>query len=167
MPRLYIARVELPKASHNQDALLSLHMKKIFRRPYLPTFLSATRPTLFSPSFAPHTLLYPRPYPLYDFPIPPSPLHTETRIPLLHLGAHNAPPPALHRAWYVLSSPTNINTERMPKQVWCILPFVALELPRLPCSKYCNYTVPVIGLELLWGVNEDEAQGTVCVDARE
>ena len=55
----------------------------------------------------------------------------------------------------------------MPEQIRRILPLVALELPRLARRQHRDDAVPVVGLELLGRVDDDEAQRAVRVDARE
>jgi len=55
----------------------------------------------------------------------------------------------------------------MPEQIRRVLPLVALELPRLACRQHRDDAVPVVGLELLGSVDDDEAQRPVRVDARQ
>lgn len=55
----------------------------------------------------------------------------------------------------------------MPKEFRWVLPFVAAELPCLARGKDGHDAVPVVGFELLRGVDEDEAESTRRVDARE
>lgn len=55
----------------------------------------------------------------------------------------------------------------MPKEFRWVLPFVAAELPCLARGENGNDAVPVVRFELLRGVDEDEAESTRRVDARE
>lgn len=55
----------------------------------------------------------------------------------------------------------------MPKEFRWVLPFIAAELPCLTRGEDGNDAVPVVGFELLRGVDEDEAESARRVDARE
>ena len=55
----------------------------------------------------------------------------------------------------------------MLKQIRRILPFITLKLPGLPRRKYCYQPIPIIGLELIGCVHENEAEGPSAVDAGE
>jgi len=125
---------------------------------------SLHRPSILTPSSTPHTLLNPIPYPLHNLSIPPPPTNPLLRIPLFDLRARHASPPTLNRTRYVLAPPSHIDTQSILEQVRRILPLVALELPRLPRRKDSNDAIPVVGLELLGGINQDEAKLFLCVD---
>ena len=53
----------------------------------------------------------------------------------------------------------------MLKQIRRILPFVRFELPCLSSREDRDDALPVVGLELLGGIDENETKGTVWVDA--
>ena len=55
----------------------------------------------------------------------------------------------------------------MPKEFRWVLPLIAAELPCLARGKDGHDAVPVIGFELLRGVDEDEAESAGRVNARE
>lgn len=55
----------------------------------------------------------------------------------------------------------------MLKQLHGSIPLVILKLPRLACCEHRDDSIPVIGFELLGGVDEDEAERAVGVDGRE
>lgn len=55
----------------------------------------------------------------------------------------------------------------MPKEFRWVLPFIAAELPCLTRGEDGHDAVPVVGFELLRGVDEDEAESARRVDARE
>lgn len=55
----------------------------------------------------------------------------------------------------------------MPKQFLGCLPLVILKLPRLPRREHRDDTRPVLGLELLGRVDDDEADGARGVDGRD
>lgn len=55
----------------------------------------------------------------------------------------------------------------MPKEFRWVLPFIAAELPCLTRGEDGHDAVPVVGFELLRGVDEDEAESAGGVDARE
>lgn len=121
-------------------------------------------PAFFVPASTPHALLNPIPYTLHNLPIPPSSTSPLLRVPLLHLGARYASPPALDGPRDVFSPPANVDTQGVLEQIGRILPFVTLELPSLTCREDGNHTVPVIRFELLGSVDEDEAEGALIVN---
>ena len=55
----------------------------------------------------------------------------------------------------------------MPEQLRRRLPLVAAKLPRLARGEDGDDAAPVVGLELLGGIDKDEAQGPRRVDGRE
>ena len=55
----------------------------------------------------------------------------------------------------------------MPKEFCWVLPLILAELPSLARGKDGHDAVPVIGFELLRGVDEDEAESAGRVNARE
>lgn len=67
----------------------------------------------------------------------------------------------------MLAAPADINAQYIAEQVGGVLPLVALELPRLAGGEDGDDAAPVVGLELLRGVDEDEAQGPLGVDVGE
>lgn len=125
------------------------------------------RPPILTPPPPPHTLLNPIPNPLHNLPIPPPPRDPQLRIPLLHPHGRNPPPPPPHRRRHLLPPPPYINAQRIPKQLGRMLPLVALELPGLPRGKDGDDAGPVVGFELLGGVDDDEAEGAGGVDGGE
>ena len=88
-------------------------------------------------------------------------------MPFVDTDADHAPSPSLHAGRHFLASPADVYTQRMFKQIRWIAPLVALELPRLTRGEDCNDAVPVVWLELLWGVDEDESERAVGVDGGE
>ena len=152
----HAVRAVEPSQRHASIALCSTH-------PPNPRLLF-NRPTVFTPTFTPHTLLHSVPYPLYHLPVSPPTTDSLLRVPLLNHRTSDAPPPTPDRTRHVLTSPPDIYPQRILEQVWSILPFVALELPRLPRGKDRNDAVPVIRFELLRGVDQDEAKWSLGVD---
>lgn len=55
----------------------------------------------------------------------------------------------------------------MLEQLHRIIPLVVLKLPRLARRQHRDDAIPVIGFELLGGIDEDEAERAVGIDARE
>lgn len=52
----------------------------------------------------------------------------------------------------------------MAEELGWVRPFVVLELPDLAGGKDCDDARPVLGLELFWAVDDDEARGADWVD---
>ena len=119
-------------------------------------FLSSPRSTLLHPALPSHAVLHPTPDALHNLSISPPTLHPQTAVPLVNLRTHDPSSPAFHCPRNLLSSPSYINPQSVFKQIRRLLPFVALELPGLSGGKYSNHTVPVVGLELFRGVDENE-----------
>lgn len=115
-----------------------------------------TRDTL-RPSPSPHTLLDGSPNALDDLSIAPSTFFTLASIPLLNLHTLDHSTPTLDGIRHLLASPTNINTEGVGKQLGSVGPLVTLKLPGLARGEDGNNSLPVVGLELIWSVDEDEA----------
>lgn len=88
-------------------------------------------------------------------------------IPLINRHSRNSSPPSLDRSREILSSPAHIDAHDMPKEFSWVLPFVAAELPCLARGKNGHDAIPVVGFELLRGIDEDEAESARRVDARE
>ena len=63
-----------------------------------------------------------------------------------------------------LATPANVDAERVLEQLVGVAPLVVLELPRLTCREHAHHVVPVLGLELLGTLDEEEAQGPRRVD---
>lgn len=55
----------------------------------------------------------------------------------------------------------------MPEEFRWVLPFIAAELPCLARGEDGHDAVPIVGFELLRGVDEDEAESAGRVDTRE
>jgi hypothetical protein len=125
-------------------------------------FLSGHESTLptrhaMGPSPSPHTLFDGSPNALDNLSIAPSAFLTLASIPLLNLHALDHTTPTLDRIRHLLASPTNINAECVGKQLRGVGPLVTLKLPGLARGEDGNNPLPVVGLELIWGVDEDEA----------
>jgi hypothetical protein len=116
------------------------------------------------PSPSPHALLDGRPNTLHHLTITPPSLVALAGIPFLNLHAldHSAPP--LDCIRHLLSSPADVDAQRVRKQLGRVGPFVTLKLPRLARREYGDNPLPIIRLELIWGVDEDEAQRALRVD---
>jgi hypothetical protein len=119
---------------------------------------------LLSPSSPPHTLLNARPQPLYDLPIPPPALLPLPCTPLVHAGSFDHASPSSDHLWYSFSVPAQVDAERMREQVRRVRPLVTLKLPCLASCEDRDDALPVIGLELVGCVDEDEAEGALGVD---
>lgn len=115
-------------------------------------------PALVPPPFRPHALLDPIPYPLHHLTISPPTLHAHVGVPLLDLGAADPTTPAAHRGGDVFPPPAHVDAHYVPEQFGWGLPLVAAELPRLARSKDRHDPAPVVRLELLRRVDEDEPQ---------
>ena len=133
---------------------------------YLTEFSLPYRATLLSPPFSPHAFLDAIPDPLNYFSIPPPPLHTHMCVPLLDLGAHNAPAPPLDCSRHILAAPSYIDAQYVLEQFRRTLPPIALELPRLTCGEYRHDAAPVVRLELLRRVDKNESQSALRVYGR-
>lgn len=123
-----------------------------------------SRPAFFPPPLGPHTLLNSIPDPLHHLPIPPPTLHAQVRVPFLDLGAADPAAPAAHRGGDVFPPPADVDAEHVPEQFGRGLPLVAAELPRLARRKDSHDPAPVVGLELLRRVDEDEPQRSGGID---
>ena len=88
-------------------------------------------------------------------------------IPLLDLRADDASSPSLDCTGYIIAFPADIDTESVLEQFRCGLPFVAFELPGLTRCEDGHDAVPVVGFELLGGVDEDESERALRIDARQ
>jgi hypothetical protein len=116
------------------------------------------------PPPSPHTLLDGSPNALDDLSIAPSTLLTLTSSPLLNLYTLDHATPSLDRIRHLFTSPANIDAEGVGKQLRCIGPLVALKLPGLTRCEDGNNPLPIVGLELIGGVDEDEAQRALGID---
>lgn len=87
------------------------------------------------------------------------------RIPLLYLCGRDASAPASDRSGDELAAPADVDAQDVAEEVRWILPLVAFELPGLAGGEDGYDAAPVVGFELLWGVDEDEAEGALGVDA--
>ena len=110
------------------------------------------------PSPSPHTLLDGSPNAFDDLSIAPSALLTLAGIPLLNLHTLDHTAPSLDRIRHLFASPANIDAEGVGKQLRGIGPLVTLKLPGLARGEDGNNPLPIVGLELIRGVDEDEAQ---------
>lgn len=66
------------------------------------------------------------------------------------------------RRW--LAAPSHIDTKNVREQLISVAPLVVLELPCLTRRKNCDHAVPVLGLELLCALDQNEAHGSDRVD---
>ena len=130
-------------------------MMYILYPPCPPPTLPPTTPS--PPKLQFHPRLNPIPNRLANLAISESPI--PLNIQTLHPGA---PPP--HLIWHRLSIPADIKTPHLSEQLYGIIPLVVPELPRLPGCKHPNHTVPIVRLELLDTVNNQEAHGSGGVD---
>lgn len=88
-------------------------------------------------------------------------------IPLLDLRARDAPTPTPDGGGDVFGAPADVDAEHVAEQFGRGLPLVATELPRLARGEDGHDAAPIVGFELLRGVNEDEAKGSCGVDGWE
>ena len=78
-------------------------------------------------------------------------------IPTLNLEPPYAIPPTLDVRWHRCTLFSHIYTQHMREQFLGLAPFVPSKLPCLPCSKHGDDAGPVVGFELLGGIDDDEA----------
>ena len=119
--------------------------------------------TVLTPSSAPHGFFDLTPYSLDDLSVSPPPLSAGVAVPLLYLRTRHAPTPTPDGARHVFTPPSNIDAKRVLEQVRCGLPFVRLELPGLTGREDADDTRPVVRLELLRRVHQDETQWSLRV----
>lgn len=120
--------------------------------------------SIFTPSLSAHTILNRRPYSLHNLSISPPALLTLRWIPLVYRRDFHSASPALHRLWHQLRRESHIDSERVAEEFRRICPLVALELPRLAGCEDCYDARPVVGLEMVELINEDEAQRARRID---
>lgn len=116
------------------------------------------------PSPSPHTLLNGSPNALDNLSIAPSALLTLTSIPFLNLHTFDHATPSFDRIRHLFTSPANIDAKSMGKKLGSIGPLVTLKLPGLSRCEDGNNPLPIIGLELIRGVDKDEAQRSLWID---
>lgn len=119
---------------------------------------------IFCPSFMSHIVLDTFPDCLYYLPVSPSSRAASRRIPFLQIHTKNTPSPTFDGVWWLFASPTYVDTHSIPEQVRWIRPFVALKLPSLPSGKHSYHPGPVLWLELLRSINNDETNSAHWID---
>ena len=134
-----------------------IHSQRSAKPSVLPTPRSPRRRSR-RPTLRPHALLNSRPNALNRFPIAPSPALLLRAAPLLQPYGLHRPPPPLHRLGQCLALPPHIDAEGVAEQLGGVGPAVRLELPDLAGGEDGDDTRPVVGLEVLGAVNQNEAQ---------
>lgn len=64
----------------------------------------------------------------------------------------------------LVRSPTNVDAENVAEQLGRVAPLIVLELPALAGGEDGNYTIPVLGFELLRALDENEPHRSIRVD---
>ena len=123
----------------------------------------SARPILPPPSRS-HILLNRTPHLLYNLSVPPPPRATLDAVPLVDLDADDATAPALDHRRRLLTLPADVDAQDVRKQLCWLRPLVALELPCLAGGEDSDDARPVVGLELVGSVDEDEAERARGVD---
>lgn len=115
--------------------------------------------------FTPHVILDGSPKAFNGLAVPPSPSFPSLRIhictmcflvPAFEEEGLDRRAPAFDFARGILTPLSNVDTEKVPKELLWFTPLVASKLPHLSCGKDSHDTVPVVGLELFRTVNDDE-----------
>lgn len=130
----------------------------------LSRYPSSRQAPILVPSFCLHRFLNCRPDSLDDFPISPPARRGLMSVPLVNLRARHAATPPSNSSRHIFPSPANIDAKRMSEQVRRRLPLVRLELPTLACCEDCCQSGPVVWLELLRCVDDDETERSLRID---
>ena len=119
------------------------------------------------PPATPHVLLHGLPDALDNLAVSPAARCARARRPRVDLRAQHPAAPAAHRVRRVVAAPPHVHPQRVPEQVLRVLPLVALELPRLARREHRHHPRPVLRLELLRRVHDDEPYRPPRVDRRD
>lgn len=118
-----------------------------------------------SPALASHIHLNRLPNLFHDLLVPEArSVGAVAAAPSIDARRQHPMAPAADALGGLLPAPANKDAERVLEQLVGAAPLVVLELPRLPGGEDGHHAVPVLGLELLGALYEDEAQGAVGVD---
>jgi hypothetical protein len=118
----------------------------------------------FPPTFAEHVALNGLPDLLDDLLVSEARGLMSLTSPPIDAGGQHAVSPSTDVIRRCLTTPANVDAERVLEQLIGIAPLVVLELPRLTRREYTHHVVPVLRLELFGTFNEEEAQRPRRVD---